>query len=125
MKEITVKNYVRNRKFGWGYSLTPTGEDAYSIEVPSRPYYEGTIKQIFAARDEDRTWQAYRNANHNTAWFYGGKRILQSRVWTNLEDFYTESGEEREDDVPLGHLWVWGFHFPGDGATEIRIRVED
>ena len=123
MKEITVKNYVRNRKFGWGYSFTPTGEDAYSVEVPGRPDHEGTIKQIFTARDEDRTWQAYRNSNHNTAWFYDGKRILQSWVWRNLEPYYTEYGEERQD-VPHGYCWVWGFHFPEDD-TEIRIRVED
>ena len=124
MKEITVKNYIRNRNFGWGYSFTPTGENAYSIEVPAEPDHEGTVKQIFKAQRENRTWQVHsRSAFYNTAWFYGGKRILQSWVWGNLEPYYTEYGEERQD-VPHGYHWVWGLHFPEDD-TEIRIRVED
>lgn len=115
-EEITVKNYRRSRKFGWGWSTTPIGEDAYSIERPSIPDYEGTLNQLDEAISNDKAFQGMGGAFFNTAWFYDRRRI------THTWQFGITGGLE---DHPLktGYLWVRGFN-PDAGQGDIKIKVE-
>ena len=76
MAKITRKT----KSFGWGYSFTPTGADAYSIVPPAAPDHTGTVKQVIAARDEDRTWNARGGAFYSTAYFIGGNRIVEDAI---------------------------------------------
>ncbi len=121
-KEITVKNFRKNRKFGWGWSTTPTGEDAYSIETPDAPDYEGTLNQLQEARRNDRAFNNLGGAFFNTAWFYRGKRITHTRVFGPMGPTYTEYGEEIED-VEYDDRWEPKFNQDTDDK-DITIRTE-
>jgi len=112
MFEIIVKNYRRSRKFGWGYSFTPTGEDAYSIKTPAAPDHTGTLSQIADAIQHDRTWQAKGGAFYNTAWFHDGRRI--TATWA-----FTKIGQGKYD-----WAWVTGWEPPFDDERDVKIQVE-
>ena len=73
MKVVEVTR--RSRKFGWGYSTTPTGDDAYSIEFPSEPQYTGTVNQVYRARSENPYYNNLGGVCSNSCWFYNGKPI--------------------------------------------------
>ena len=115
-EEITVKNYRRSRKFGWGWSTTPTGEDAYSIEAPTVPDYEGTLKQLDEAINNDRAFQNLGGAFFNTAWFYGGQRISHTWAFGIMSNL---GGPAR-----YGHLWTRGFDPTTSDQANIKIRIE-
>lgn len=51
----------RSRKFGWGYSFTPSGTGPRTIERPTKPNYVGTIKQVFEAKASDKTYNAHKD----------------------------------------------------------------
>ena len=137
MTEIIIKNWKRSRSFGWGYSFTPTGEDAYSIKYPSAPDHAGTIAQITDAIDDDATFQARGGAFYNSAWFYKGQRITYTWAYTILK---------RADDLPYdpqtsyrawsdrdaqhhfendtyGYGWVPGW--AGGNGADVTVRVYD
>lgn len=102
---------ARTRKLGYGYSCTPTGDDAYSIETPGRPDYVGTFRQIRAALSEDRTHRSLHSGGTytNEQWFYRGRRIthysLDGTTWyrvrragdltLELEDMYIDPEDKR------------------------------
>ena len=75
----TVEVTRRSRKFGWGYSTNPTGDDAYSIKVPTSPRYTGTINQVSGAKSEDPYYNKLGVA-YNSCWFYNGKRIYAASL---------------------------------------------
>ncbi len=133
--EITVKNYRSSRKFGFGYTFTPTGEDAYSIETSSAPDHTGTLGQIHAAKEADRTFQS-ETAFRNTAWFYDGKRITHTWQFTRLHrapdlyfdpenedysDYLMRDSENHAQNDKWGHDWVAGWH--GTDGNNVKIRV--
>jgi len=93
-EEITVPIVYINRKFGWGWSCQPTGQDAYSIETPTRPDVTGTINQCRQYADTDRTFKSIKSGGtfYNTAWFYDGKRIVATWAYGLLRSV---------DDLPL------------------------
>lgn len=122
MAEITITNYRKRRKFGWGWSTIPTGEDAYSIEVPEAPDYVGTLNQLDEARANDKAFHSLGGVFYNTAWFWNGKRITHTWAWAALESPVTPLGEWREN-VKYGWRWVSGFE-PRIEA-DIKIRVAD
>jgi len=117
MSNITVKNFRRSRKWGWGWSITPTGEDAYAIETPGNPDYVGTLNQIARAKHEDRVFNNLGGAFYNTAYFYSGRRVTHTWAFTLIHQ-----GDEWENDR---YDWAWeaGFHPPDDEAN-LQIRVE-
>jgi hypothetical protein len=78
--KIVINNPRQTRKWGWGYSTTPTGDDAYSIETPDRPQYTGTLGQVRKSRREDRIFNNLGGALYNEAWFYNGQRITGIEV---------------------------------------------
>ena len=127
-QEITIKNYRRSRKFGWGYTFTPTGEDAYSIETPSRPDHVGTLNQIDDDIASDRTWRARGGAFYNTAWFHDGKRILATWAFDIVsQPSPNESADMTTDEFfaqcEYGWRWVNGWRPPED-ASDVKIRLE-
>jgi len=102
---VTITNPTRTRKWGWGYSTNPTGRDAYSIEMPSRPDYTGTLKTVQDAIDSDRTYASMKSGGTfiNTQWFYDGKRI------TNRAEFIDWwNSFDREETYPTLKLEVKG-----------------
>jgi hypothetical protein len=72
---MIIKNPNRTRKWGWGYSTTPSGVDAYSIVPPTRPDYVGTLKQVREAIRNDRAYNSLGGAFHCDRWFYDGKPL--------------------------------------------------
>jgi hypothetical protein len=126
MAEITVTNYRNDKRFGWGYSFTPTGRDPYSIEFPTSPDHTGTLDQIDDARDKDRTWQAHsQGAFYNTAYFYKGRRI--THTWRfgllNRPDNWQDMDDrEMYDKAQYGYGWFSGFE-PDTDETDVKIRV--
>lgn len=89
LHKVTVNNPTRSRKWGWDWTNTPTGRDAYSIEIPSRPSYTGTLRQVLKAISEDRTYASMKSGGTftNTAWFYDGKRIVNRDAFNDWLDF--------------------------------------
>jgi hypothetical protein len=126
MPELEV-NY-RSCKFGWAWTTTPTGEDAYSIEFPIRPMYEGTLKQIADQRDNDRAFHSLGGAFYNTAYFYDGQRITHTWGWDIvLEPPADEAANMTNDEFyatcKYGYRWRIGFH-PEEGKR-FKIRTVD
>lgn len=117
-------------KFGWGWSCTPTGEDAYSIKTPSKPDYEGTLEKLRKDIANDQAFQNLGGAFYNTAWFYDGKRILKTRAYGVVKDRTTPAINEdgthnwRNDDTEYGYRWLNGWQGDDHGDL-IRIIVED
>lgn len=109
--ERVVKNYLNDKRFGWGWSCTPTGEDAYSIRVTLAPDYEGTINQIQGDIQADKAFNNLGGAFYNTAWFYKGRRILKAWKWLLIEErttpVYDEHGQHdwKNDDAKYGYGW--------------------
>ena len=123
MKEINIKNINRTRKWGWGWSCTPTGEDAWSISPPSKPDYTGTLNQISADRHGDRTWKSMQSVFTNTSWFYDGLPVHST--WT----FGVLNGKSYDDpSAEWGYGWFPGLHLeiPEHGDDkDLKIRVRD
>lgn len=134
MSEVIVKNFRRSRKFGWGYSFTPSGRSATSIETPSTPQYMGTLGKIQDSIEGDRTFQVHSHggAFYTTAWFYDGRRITHtwSGCVTEAERGYTN---EKGDYIVIrpdkyGEGWVSGFlsgYTDWDEEVDVRILVAD
>ena len=104
MHEITVRNWRRSRSFGWAWSCTPTGEDAYSIEIPSRPDYTGTYGQVVDAMLADRTFASIKGGGgfYATAWFYKGGRIVATQIARDdwWQGFIPET-DARDPDITI------------------------
>ena len=80
-KCIVTKVISNRSKLGWDYSTSPTGEDAWSISLPTKPVHIGTYAQVLDAIDHDNSWALDRqSAYYTTTWFarYRGRwvRIL-------------------------------------------------
>lgn len=131
MAEIVIKNFRKDPNFGWGYSFTPTGKDAYSIETPSAPDHTGSLEQIEKARAADRTWNSKGGVFYNTAWFYGGRHIVATWAFGVVKPRTTEAyGEDgrydyENDDAEYGYTWLPGLalDYVRD-EQDIKIRVE-
>jgi len=137
MSEITIKNYRKSRKFGWGYSFTPTGEDAYSIKIPTAPDYTGTLSQIQNKKDSDKTFQET-TAFSSTAWFYSGQRITHTWQFTCLKrapelefdpesesynDYLSRNSDHHAENDIYGYGWVRGWAGGDDADVKIRIAT--
>jgi len=74
MKEVTVRK--NDCKWGWEFSTDPSGHGT-EIVPPGGPYYVGTLKEILAAQNADRTFQSVVSggAFYTERWFYDGHRI--------------------------------------------------
>lgn len=83
-RTLEITNWTRRRRWGWGVSVKPTGEDAWSISPPQEPDHVGTIRQVVEAIRGDEFYQSIRNAYHHTRWFYDGIPIrgIQSKLGT-------------------------------------------
>lgn len=108
--EIELTDVNRDKKFGIGYSFTPTGKGT-GIETPSKPDYTGTMSQCIKALGGDRTYQAHQqSAFNNVAWFYNGQRITATWYgWIN------------DDEWQPG--WVRGFNQDAIYNGQVKIRV--
>jgi len=99
MLEVTVRK--NDRKWGWEFSTTPTGHGT-EIEVPNKPFYEGTLSQIAAKKNADKTFQSVVSGGtfYAAAWFYDGHLI---------EEMYTmEPTAVDENGHWLGSEMRWG-----------------
>ena len=87
--QVVVTNPFRSRKFGFGYTCTPTGNGT-EIETPSKPDYTGTLKQVQEAVDADRLLASFRSGGtfYNTAWFYDGRRIVGAK--SGFGDYFSD-----------------------------------
>ena len=121
LQEIDIKDINRTRKWGWGWSCTPTGEDAWSIERPAKPDCTGTLNQIQAYANGDRTWKSMQSGGTftNTSYFYDGKPIHST--WT----FGVLNGKLYDDpDAKWGYGWFSGLHLLENGDKSLKIRVQ-
>jgi hypothetical protein len=128
MEEITITNYKGKKKWGWGYSFTPTGNGT-EIRTPD---YVGTLGQISEAKEADPILKAHSNCYSSSRWFWDGRPVVATWTygivdmakWDNLSDEnYLECPEEH--DSVYGWAWFYGFHLPlEEGPDEIKIRVE-
>ena len=124
-REITVSS--NSRQFGWGYSTTPAGTGPYDIEHPAGPEHVGTLGQIAAAREADRTYAAIISGGtfHNDAWFYNGRRITHTyglTAWSVEEPTAADPDAHRWE---TGARWVHGFDPELAAGGKIRIRLAD
>jgi len=148
-KEITIANPILRRKWGFGYSTVPTGEDAYSIQRPGEPDYEGTIKQVLHDRANDRAYRAYGAPNtsnyKSTAWFWDGHPIQSIKRYGLLKEVPDLSFDEGQGETDEYREWDRNnsrHHFDNDvyglgwfyvteeslleairSGTEIEIRI--
>lgn len=143
MQEITLSRL--DNKFGWGWSCSPTGTDAYSIETPAVPEIAGKLDQIRRYINTDRTFKSIRSGGtfYNTAWFYDGLRIVATWSFCLLEeaeDLPADYGNDEDsyliwsdknrahhdkNDV-WGYGWVRGFEKNLDMTPRnerLKIRV--
>lgn len=77
---------TRRSKLGWNYETMPTGQDAWSIELPEKPYYTGTYWTVCNAVAADNTYRSLRNGTYyTTMWFarHKGKwiAIVSDELW--------------------------------------------
>lgn len=93
-QKITISNPTRIRKWGWEYSTAPTGRDAYSIALPTKPYYTGTLKQVQQSIANDKTFKSVKSGGtfYNAAWFYNGKRIVNKDEFVDWLGWGMEQG---------------------------------
>ncbi len=120
--EIAIKNFRRSRKFGWGWSSTPTGENAYSIEVPDAPDYTGTLRQLFQDRADDVAFHSLDGAFYDTAWFYDGRGITHTWAFGPLSPMFAPDGKPIED-VKYDYRWETGFRPAYANGDDIKIRL--
>jgi hypothetical protein len=124
MEEITITNYERRRKWGWGYSFSPTGNGT-EIRTPTEPNYTGTLGQISEARENDPILKAHSNCYSSSQWFWNGRPIVATWAFGIVSK--TWSGDYNdEEEYEYGHAWFQGFHMPFEEyeTTEIKIRIE-
>ena len=123
-EEITVKNFRRSKKFGWGWSCIPTGQDT-DIEIPAAPDYTGTLRQLEKDQQDDAVFQNLGGAFYNTAWFFQGKRITHTWVFSPTEDSITIDEEGTHwRDVPYEYRWREGFHPLDDLDDEKDLKIK-
>lgn len=121
--EITVD--LQDGKFGWGWSCTPTGEDAYSIEVPKGPDHVGTVASVRRKAQNDRAFNSLGGAFYNTAWFYDGKRITHTWNFDCIADRNDPNDPDYDwDKREYGYTWVPGFEIGQAEKGRVKIRVE-
>lgn len=95
--EITVTNPTRSRKWGFEYSTQPE-RNSTRIVPPTKPYYTGTLRQVRASIDNDRTFASVKSGGtyYSARWFYNGKAVIAVNgneypgmfgAWLNELDF--------------------------------------
>ena len=119
--EITVPNFGRSRKFGWGWTTSPTGQGT-SIEIPTSPDYTGTLGQLRQDRADDRAFHSLGGAFYNTAWFYGGRRITHTWAFGPLSPMFDEN-DQPNPDVEYDYRWEPGFHPGYAESDDIKLRL--
>lgn len=123
MNELVVN--LEDKKFGWGWSTTPTGEDAHSIEFPNAPDHTGTVKQVREAARGDQAFHSLGGAFYNTAWFYDGRRITHRWSYGCIADHNDPDADEYDwDKREYGYGWVPGFNVGQAEKGDVKIRVE-
>lgn len=93
----------RNRQIGFGWSTIPTGNGT-EIAAPTRPNYEGTVKQVLEERRVDRNLRAIQSGGvfMNAGWFFKGMRIVEVNGYSNRQYSFSDlmgellSGERDE-----------------------------
>lgn len=101
MSKITITR--RTRKIGWGLNASPTPwEHGLYVEKPTRPDFEGTLKQVFDYINNDPFYKSLQTGTyHSTAFFVDGQRIdTNSEAW-QYELVRLLSGEIDSLDIPL------------------------
>jgi len=75
-----METKITNRSLvGWDYNSSPTDapNGGYIFEQPTSPCHKGTIKNVTAAIQNDRNFQAHKSGGggYSSAWFVkvGGK----------------------------------------------------
>jgi len=105
---------LKTRTLGWGYSTQPTGTGS-EIEIPTRPDYTGTFRQVCEQIQADRTFHSLGGAYHSEAWFMNGKRIVA--VWGLYNDI-----DELGNEVPM-EQWKNGWvRFSLQDMDEAMLR---
>lgn len=124
IKEIEIKNSNRSRSFGWGYSFTPSGNGS-EIEIPSKPTYTGTIKQILEAIATDRVLQSSQSLYKSDAWFYKGRRIVATWGWgfIKMGPDDDENPNRYYEEAEAGEAFFEGFDRDAVGKSVLKIRV--
>ena len=121
--EITVD--LQDKKFGWGWSTSPTGEDAYSIKAPTAPDYTGTAASVRRKSRSDVAFQSLGGAFYNTAWFYDGRRITHTFCYDLVADHNDPDTDRYDwDKREYGNTWVPGFKAGLMNKGTVKIRVE-
>ena len=131
----------RERKFGWGWATTPTGQGT-EIEHPGSPDVTGSIKFCLAHKHADPAFQSLGGTFYSTAWFFNLKRITHTWMWGLIREAdpiapYDPDGEEsysmwcdRDDKNRWDNNkydWVWREGFDPNwigGERTIKIRTE-
>jgi len=98
----TQKLTRRSRKFGWGYSFTPI-RNTCDITRPSKPDYEGTVRQVLNCISSDRTWNANRSAFSSAQFFLDGKPIYFISEF-DLDDLL----DGRTDEIEVAYIKAEG-----------------
>ena len=133
LHEIEITNINRKRRWGWGFSTTPSGNGPYSIELPTAPDYVGTIGQISEAIASDVVFHSLGGAFYATQDFWDGHPIVATWRFGCLqldrghwEEEADGDGVEwvHDEDAKYGYAWFDGLEFPENGSTTIKIRVE-
>ena len=110
MDEQILEVKATDNKWGWGYSVTPTGNGT-QIETPTAPDYEGTVPQIVKAIKRDKTFQSFVSGGvfKNTRWFYGGMPVV-AYEWFFID--YDNPDAEGE----------WGFTQDARGFDPVSLQ---
>jgi len=115
---ITITNFMKSRRFGWGYSTTPTGEGPYSIEVPTKPMHTGTVGGVCDAIQNDRTFNSLGGTFRNTAWFWNGQRITHTLVY-GIVEVVADLPRDYDQDGSPGHMRWISDNFAHHAANDI------
>ena len=97
---VEIANPTRRRGWGFGYNTSPrdtfnprTGATGYTFDPPAAPYYTGTLRQVTAAMESDKTLASLRSGGtmYTSAYFYNGRRVLNELPFVGfLEDLETQ-----------------------------------
>lgn len=102
-KLLTITNYKKRRKWGYGYSTMP--DHGTRIRSPDNPIWTGTLGQVIEAIREDATLHALHSGGTMVAsqWFYDDKKIIGTKYADQTFNFDTTILDwlHDEDDIKL------------------------
>lgn len=98
---MKVKITRKTRSLGWDFNSAIYAGEQYP-DYPKRPVFEGTANQVMEKIRHDEFFKSIRqNTYYTEAWFYKGKRILDSadRLYYALWALLDKMEDEIEVEV--------------------------